>query len=274
MPITDKERDELYALVLSPDTGPPLTESERVVLQSLILRPEGIKPEDAMKRASGKPPTMLNYMGQEELRRMLYSISESLGAYFDKFGPGKNSPYRLSIDHEIITGEYYLKVSENEPSSFLERGERTLREFALKNDKLAPQVFLCHSKGDKEIVKRIHSHLIDNGFRTWLDEADLLPGQEWDTEIKKAVRESDVVLVCLSKSSITKEGYVQKEVKFALDVADEKPEGMIYIIPARLEDCELPPRLSKWQAVDLHKPGGFDRLELAIRVKMEAKGTL
>ena len=29
---------------------------------------------------------------------------------------------------------------------------------------------------------------------------------------------------------------MQKEIKFALDVAEEQPEGRIYIIPARLED--------------------------------------
>jgi hypothetical protein len=53
------------------------------------------------------------------------------------------------------------------------------------------------------------------------------------------VRAADAILVCLSPDSINKEGYVQKEIKYALDVADEKPEGVIFFIPARLEPTVL-----------------------------------
>jgi hypothetical protein len=73
-----------------------------------------------------------------------------------------------------------------------------------------------------------------------MDEEKLLPGQDWEAEIRKAVRGSHVVLVCISKSSLTKEGYVQKEIRHALDVADEKPDGTIFVIPVRLERCEVP----------------------------------
>jgi hypothetical protein len=69
-------------------------------------------------------------------------------------------------------------------------------------------------------------------------------------EIEKAVETADVVLVCLSDRSATKEGYVQRELKFVLDIALEKPEGTIFVIPLRLEECELPRRLRNWQYVD------------------------
>jgi hypothetical protein len=81
----------------------------------------------------------------------------------------------------------------------------------------------------------------------WLDEKKILPGDDWDLEIKRAVRTSDIVLVCLSQHSLTKEGYVQKEIKQALDVADEKPDGTTYVIPLKLEPCDVPERLLKWQ---------------------------
>ena len=64
----------------------------------------------------------------------------------------------------------------------------------------------------------------------WLDEESLLPGQDWDMEIQSALRKADVILVCLSKNSVTKEGYVQKEIKKSLDIADEKPEGELFLI--------------------------------------------
>jgi hypothetical protein len=128
------------------------------------------------------------------------------------------------------------------------------------------KVFLCHSSGDKAAVRRLHSQLREDGLEPWLDELDLRPGMEWRLEIESAVRQADVVLVCLSKSSISKTGFVQKEIAFALDAADERPEGHIYIVPARLEACDVPKRLSRWQWVDLFEPGGYARLVKALTV--------
>lgn len=93
------------------------------------------------------------------------------------------------------------------------------------NENRKLKVFLCHSKDDKPKVRELYHRLVADGFDPWFDEEKLMPGQEWDLEIRKAVRESDVVIVCLSKSSTTKAGYVQKEIRFALDVADEQLEG-------------------------------------------------
>jgi TIR domain len=78
--------------------------------------------------------------------------------------------------------------------------------------------------------------------------------------IPRAVRNSDVVLVCLSKSSVNRAGYLQKEIRIALDVADEQPEGAIFLIPVKLEECDLPERLSRWHWVDLSSEYAEERL--------------
>ncbi|MFC8348643.1 toll/interleukin-1 receptor domain-containing protein [Streptomyces sp. NPDC057280] len=122
------------------------------------------------------------------------------------------------------------------------------------------KIFLCHSSGDKEEVRRLRTQLLSAGFQPWLDEEDILPGQDWDREIRRAIRASDLVLVCLSRASVTKTGYVQKEIRIVLDEADHQPEGTIYVIPARLEDCEVPERLQRWHRVDLFKQDGYGRL--------------
>jgi hypothetical protein len=131
----------------------------------------------------------------------------------------------------------------------------------------ALQVFLCHSSGDKTAVRRLHNDILTLGFSPWLDELKLLPGQDWKVEIKKAIQKTDVVIVCLSNKSITKSGFVQAEIKYALDVADEQPEGTIFIIPLRLEECKVPDNLSKWQRVDYYKEDGRDRLQHALRTR-------
>jgi SOS-response transcriptional repressor LexA len=136
-----------------------------------------------------------------------------------------------------------------------------------KNRKL--KIFLCHSKDDKPKIRKLYKRLIADGFDVWLDEVKLMPGQDWDLEIRKAVRNSDTVVVCLSNSSTTKEGYIQKEIRFALDVAQEKPEGTIFLVPARLENCNVPDRISRFQWVDLFDKVGYSKLKETLHLRMD-----
>jgi HEAT repeat protein len=127
------------------------------------------------------------------------------------------------------------------------------------------RVFLCHASQDKAAVRELRAQLQAVGAEPWLDEDQILPGHDWEQEIARAVRSSHVVLVCLSRSSINKEGYVQKEIRLALDIADEKPDGTIFVIPARIEECEVPARLRRWAWVDLFAANGCQRLIEAVR---------
>ncbi|MCP4459323.1 MAG: toll/interleukin-1 receptor domain-containing protein, partial [Cytophagales bacterium] len=90
------------------------------------------------------------------------------------------------------------------------------------------------------------------GISTWLDSKDLIPGQTWEIEIKKAINECSHFIILLSQHSVSKRGFVQKEQKMALNVAEELPPGEIFIIPARLEECEtLYLEINKLHGVDL-----------------------
>jgi len=113
------------------------------------------------------------------------------------------------------------------------------------------RVFLCHSTDDKPTVRELYRKLSAEGWMdVWLDEEKLLPGQDWNFEIEKALGESDAVIVSLSTGSVSKEGYIQKELRFVLDIALEKPEGTVFILPVRLDNCERPRRLRSIQGVD------------------------
>ena len=142
----------------------------------------------------------------------------------------------------------------------------------VREEKRPLKVFLCHASGDKPSVRDLFKRLTLEGVNAWLDQEKLLPGQDWRMEIPRAVREADVVVICLSNKSITKEGYVQKEIKFALDIAEEKPDGTIFLIPARLEDCTVPERLNRWQWVDLYDENGFIKLLRSLKLRADAVG--
>jgi uncharacterized membrane protein YvlD (DUF360 family) len=130
------------------------------------------------------------------------------------------------------------------------------------------KVFLCHAKEDKLAARALYQRLSTAGWiDPWLDEEKLLPGQDWDMEIEKAVRVTDVVIVCLSSNSVTKEGYIQHEIRLVLRVAGYKPEGVIFIIPIRLNDCAVPMRLELQHYVDFFP---FERQEWAYKRLIQA----
>lgn len=125
-------------------------------------------------------------------------------------------------------------------------------------------IFLCHASEDKTAVLKLKQQLLDVGTAPWIDKDKLLPGQDWKLEIERALSRSDIVLVCLSKVSVKKTGFVQRELKIALDAAAERPEGQIFIVPARLDECDPPDSLRKIQRVDLFESDGFERLVQAL----------
>ena len=139
----------------------------------------------------------------------------------------------------------------------------------MTNETRPLRVFLCHASDDKKEVRKLSQRLQADSIDVWLDEEQLLPGQEWQHEIPQAVRDSDIILVCLSNKSTTKEGYVQKEITYALDIADEKPENTIFIIPLRLEECDLPGRLRRFQAADHFVDGTYQRLLKSFQIRAE-----
>jgi hypothetical protein len=166
------------------------------------------------------------------------------------------------LDH--MKGKTWVDIGDFAEALFYARQLYGMRQaFIISGRPL--KVFLCHGKEDKPSVRHLYHRLQAVGIKPWLDEEQILPGQDWKFEITKAVRQSDIVLVCLSRTSVGKTGFVQKEIKDALDAADERPEGMIFLIPARLEECEVPDRLRGRQWVDLFNPGGFDLLLKSLR---------
>jgi hypothetical protein len=144
------------------------------------------------------------------------------------------------------------------------------------------KIFLAHAVEDKPRVREIYSALQRRGLDPWLDEIDLVPGQNWQLEIQKAIRESGVFVACLSRLSVSKQGYVQREFRIALNVYAEKPPGSIYLIPLKIDDCEVPElqlpqlgiNLRDIQWLDYWRTDGFERLVKAIGLATKSTSTL
>src|ERR1700746_2610770 len=86
----------------------------------------------------------------------------------------------------------------------------------------------------------------------------------WELEIRKAINKADFIVICISRRSINKRGFVQREIKLAIETYQAMPAGEAFLMPARLEDCSVPEELSAYQYCDLFGTDGLRCLVDAI----------
>ena len=132
-------------------------------------------------------------------------------------------------------------------------------------------IFLCYAKEDIHMVRNLYDRLKNEGLTPWLDEVDILPGQNWSCEIQRAIDATDFALICLSSISVQKKGFLNKEIHWALDKQAQMPEKQSFIIPVKLEPCELQQKLSDIQSVNLFEKNGFNQLIRALSVEVKNK---
>jgi hypothetical protein len=115
-----------------------------------------------------------------------------------------------------------------------------------------PQVFLCYAREDAALAKRLYADLKAAGLSPWMDTEDLLPGQKWKHLINEALKRSSYVLILLSTRALSKQGFIQNEMRKALDVVESLPPDAIFVIPVRLDKCiPTDERLQELHWVDL-----------------------
>ncbi|MDP3441229.1 MAG: TIR domain-containing protein, partial [Ignavibacteria bacterium] len=112
------------------------------------------------------------------------------------------------------------------------------------------KVFISYAKEDYIFAEKLYDFLREQDYMPWFDKKCLLPGQLWNNEIRKALREANYVILLLSGISVKKRGYVQREFKLAIEYFEEKLDDDIYIIPLKIDDCEIPNTLNKFQWIE------------------------
>lgn len=125
------------------------------------------------------------------------------------------------------------------------------------------KIFISYAREDELMAGRIFGELSRRGADVWMDKESLLGGDDFEIVIASAIESCQFFLVILSKSSVNKTGYVNKEIRKALDVLDRHPEGRRFIVPVRLDDCSPSyEKLRKLNYIDLFPDfdRGFDLL--------------
>ncbi len=119
-----------------------------------------------------------------------------------------------------------------------------------RNEQL--KIFLSYAREDMGMAKQLYNDLKRYGLDVWLDAESLLPGDRWKDKIQDAIENCNYFIALLSTKSVNKKGFVQKELKTALEVLDLFPSSERFILPIRLDDCEICERkLKEHHWVDL-----------------------
>jgi hypothetical protein len=104
-----------------------------------------------------------------------------------------------------------------------------------------------------------------------MESKDILPGENLRLSIKKAMRDADFVIACLSPDSVNERGFLQNQFTYALSTLKDKLETDIYLIPVRFAECQVPDYFEDLQIADLFKKEGWEQLLTAIKIGLERR---
>ncbi len=101
-------------------------------------------------------------------------------------------------------------------------------------------VFISYCRDNENEVAKLRDDLIAAGEPVWWDK-DILGGRDWDLEIRKAMRDSYAVVLCLSKESEDRATCgIFPEARDAIAAYRKCKPGSVFLIPVRMSDCEIP----------------------------------
>jgi len=145
----------------------------------------------------------------------------------------------------------------------------------LERKRMSKRIFIIHSHKDKKEAREVTNLLRDMGYNPWLDEEEIVPGQNWNKAIRQAIENSSVALFLASVNTNEKESSVFQEIKAAREVLRAHDEAHSPIIPVFLsEEAKLPKELAEIHAVKLFETDGKSQLDRGLKYLLQNETAL
>ena len=114
-----------------------------------------------------------------------------------------------------------------------------------------PTVFISHvSENLKSALTLRRAFQQQALVRPWIAHLDMEGGDKWEIRLKQKIKEADFFVPLISPKYNEKEGKAQAEVRWALDKAEEMPDGKPFIIPVGLRgNAEQHPFLGEYHTI-------------------------
>ena len=194
-----------------------------------------------------------------ELTKIPYVPYFSYGEKLPVIEQGTSDPTSIGFSYENIAGLLANNLGSIElfiekRDSFLEKAKKIILLQENKTDPLdskgVKNIYISYSRKDFEITQRIKSQMkplerTDN-IKLLSGNDSILPGEEWDDQIKKMIDSSDIFLSILSADAIDSKDLMD-EINYAFD----KKKLVIPVYIGESNFIYKHPRLSRIQGIYL-----------------------
>lgn len=132
--------------------------------------------------------------------------------------------------------------------------------------------FISYSHANKTFARRLHDRLQARGIRCWLDEHQLLPGDDIYHEVDRGIRLWDKMLLCCSESSL-KSWWVDNEIGTALEkeqqLMKEREAKVQVLVPLNLDGYLFSDQWKSGYQAQLRRRLAADFTEIGTDIKFD-----
>lgn len=140
------------------------------------------------------------------------------------------------------------------------------------------KVALIYTKQDRDQAIELSQRLDSEEFiKAWHAEDDILPGQHRKTVFEETIQSADIVIICCSNNGLQAEGIFHEDMRYANNIALQKPPRTIFRIIVKLDECQLPYDYGDITPQDyfgIEKERSYERIKESIKTKKQNIGYL